>query len=145
MEISVEGWRASPSDWSAVRSVPRDQLPALTEEQREVAKKLGIAEEDYARSVLAGQRTSEALLGKTERLGRLLNQRLKAIREDASVERVSLSSTDHRFDVTLIVKEQRVPLRIDENLVDDYFDGGSLQADEALGRVLERTLAVSTQ
>jgi hypothetical protein len=72
MEIAVDGWRSGVSEWRTARSVPVDQLPRLTDEQREVARKLGISEEDYARSAFAGEQTREALLKKTERLARLL-------------------------------------------------------------------------
>jgi hypothetical protein len=140
MEIAVDGWRASPEDWDAVRNVPADQLPPLTEQQREVARKLGVPEQDYARSALAGERTQEALLHKTERLARLLAERMQAAGLPGAIERAMLRTFDHRFDVELRVNDRRLPLRIDEDLVDDYFDGGSLEAEERLGRILERAL-----
>jgi hypothetical protein len=140
MEITVDGWRASPEDWDAVRSVPVDQLPPLTEQQREVARKLGVPEPDYARSALAGERTQEALLHKTERLARLLADRMQAAGLPGEIARAVLRTFDHRFDVELKVNDRRLPLRIDEDLVDDYFDGGSLEAEERLGRILERAL-----
>ena len=75
MEISVQGWKASPGDWEAVRKIPKDELPALTDEQKEVVRKLGLTEEDYARSALAGERTQNALLVKTEMFARLLEKK----------------------------------------------------------------------
>jgi len=56
MEIVVDGWRSSVAGWDAVRNIPPDRLAELSPEQREVAKKLGVKPEDYARSVMAGER-----------------------------------------------------------------------------------------
>jgi hypothetical protein len=145
MEIAVDGWRASAAEWDAVRAVPANRLPALTPEQREVARKLGIPEPDYARSALAGERTREALLRKTERLARLLEHRMQALGLSGSIKRVMLRTVEHRFDVEIESGGHMVPLRIEENLVDDYFDGGSLDAEEKLGRILDRALRVVKQ
>src|SRR5208337_2919120 len=109
MEITVDGWRASPEDWDAVRSVPVDQLPPLTEQQRKVARKLGVPESDYARSALAGERTQEALLHKTERLARLLEDRMQATGLPGEVARAVLRTFDNRFDVELRVNGRKLP------------------------------------
>ena len=145
MEIAVDGWRASAVEWNAVRSVPASELPPLSPEQREVAKKLGVAEQDYARSALAGERTREALLRKTERFARLLEHRIDALGLHAKITRVMLRTTEHRFDVEIEVNGRSVPLRIEETLVDDYFDGGSIDAEERLGRILDRAVRVVQQ
>jgi hypothetical protein len=145
VEISVDGWRAGVSDWQAVRSVPREQLPPLTPEQREVARKLGISEDDYARSALAGERTQEELLKKTERLARVVDQAAKTSGKPVEVQRVVLRTIDGRFDVDLRVNGNTVPIRIDEDLVDDYFDSGSEDAEQRLKRILERALASTVQ
>ena len=145
MEIAVDGWRGSTADWDAVRSLPVDQLPPLTKEQREVAKKLGVREEDYARSVLAGERNQDVLLEKTERLARLLRERLEKGRERAQVARVVLRTNAGRFDVELDLGGRRIHLRIDEAVVDSYFDSGSADAEATLSRILDRALAGVTQ
>jgi hypothetical protein len=141
MEIAVDGWRSSVADWDAVRSVPVDALPRLTTEQREVARKLGIPEQDYARSVLAGERNRESLLAKAGRLAKLLEQRLNKAGIHGEVARVVLRTIEHRFNIELQIDGNAIPLRIDETLVDDYFDAGSWDAEERLGRILDRALA----
>ncbi len=141
MDIVVEGWRAGASDWEAVRTLPPDQLPPLSAEQREVAHKLGVREEDYARSALAGQRTSQRLLEKTERLGRLLQQMMIAAGRAAAVQRVTLLTWEHRFEVVAEVEGRAVGFRIAEDVVDDLFEGGSADADRRLSRILEVALA----
>jgi hypothetical protein len=142
MEISVQGWKASPSDWEAVRKIPKADLPALTDEQKEVARKLGLAEEDYARSALAGERTQNALLIKTEMFARLLEKKIHELGLKATVENVVLRILEDRFDVALRMDGIRLPLRIKEDIVDDLFEAGSAEAEEKLSRILKATLGV---
>jgi hypothetical protein len=142
MQISVEGWKASPSEWEAVRNIPRDQLPELTAEQKAVVRQLGITEEDYARGALAGKRTQDVLLVKTEMFARLLERRISDLGFRATVESVVLRLLEERFDVLLTVNGTKIPLRIRENIVDDLFEAGSAEADEKLSRILSTTLGV---
>jgi hypothetical protein len=142
MQISVEGWRASPGEWEAVRSIPRDQLPALTEQQREVARKMGVPEEDYARSALAGERTQNALLAKTEMFARLLEKKIRDLGFKASVQNIVLRTLEHAFEVVLNTNGSYLPLRIKEDVVDDLFEAGSSEAEEKLSRILNATVGV---
>jgi hypothetical protein len=138
MEIAVDGWRAGAADRDAVRNLSAEQLPPLTEEQRTVARKLGIPEQDYARSVVAGELSREALLAKTERLARLLEQRIAALGIDGRINRVTLRTIQGRFDVEVQVNGRVLPLRIEETLVDDYFDNGSADSELRLAHILDR-------
>src|SRR5438270_3406743 len=142
MQISVEGWRASPGDWEAVRSIPRDQLPALTEQQREVARKMGVPEEDYARSALAGERTQNALLAKTEMFARLLEKKIRDLGLKATVQNVVLRTLEHAFEVSMNTNGAYLPLRIKEEVVDDLFEAGSGEAEEKLSRILNTTVGI---
>ena len=60
MEIAVGGWRAAEPEVAG--SLLPEQLPRLTDEQRSVAKKLGIPEEEYARGVVAGEQNRASIL-----------------------------------------------------------------------------------
>jgi hypothetical protein len=145
MEIAVDGWRAGSVDWEKVRNLPSEQLPQLTEDQRAVARKLGVSEEDYARSVVAGERSQEVLLAKAERLARLLEQRMRAAGIAGQVNRVTLRTIQDRFDIELQVNDRVLPLRIDESIIDDYFDGGSGDSEQRLSQILDRALASMRQ
>jgi hypothetical protein len=136
MEIAVDGWRSGAADWDAVRNLSAEQLPRLSEEQR--VRKLGIPEEGYPRSVVAGERSREALLVKTERLARLLEQRIAALGIDGRINRVTLRTIQDRFDVEVQVNGRILPLRIDEAVVDDYFDSGSADSEQRLAHILDR-------
>ncbi len=137
MQISVEGWRASKNDWESVRTLPKEQLPALTVEQQIVATKLKISIEDYARSVLAGRRTSDGLLVKTASFGRLLEEKLKERVANGLVESVALETSEHKFRVLIQVGGKSAVLHIEEEIVDDLFEGGSSEAEKKILRILD--------
>ena len=137
MEIAVDGWRASAADWEAVKSLPADQVPPLSPEQREVAGRLGIPELEYARGALAGSRSQDALLAKRKRLAHLLLRMLEEAQMAASLEKVTLRTLEERFDISLKYGQQSVFFRIAEPLVDDLFENGSEQAEQRLSRILE--------
>jgi|SRR5712692_914463 len=137
MEIAVEGIRVSPRHWQNVRKLPKAALPRLTDAQKTVAQKMGISEEDYARSAMAGEETQQNLLAKTEKFARLLEERIKAHDARAKVSRVALITIEHRFEVVAVVNGAKLSLRIDESLVDDLFESGSAEAEKSLDRVIE--------
>lgn len=140
LEISVEGLRIGSAELRAARDLPSVELPPLSESQRGVAKKMGVSEEDYARNLLAGQKTTEFLYGKTERLARHLQGIIAAHGFPARIERIALLTVDHRFDVEVTLNGSTVLMRIDENVVDDLFEGGSGEAEERLQRIVRTNL-----
>ena len=135
MFISVEGLRTDPEEWKAAQALQPDQLPALTPEQREVATQLKIAEEQYARSILAGQRTTEKLLKKTEWFARFFEELIHHKGSPAKIERVTLDTWAASFEVKIHGREY--PLKIDEGLVDDLFEKGSAVAEQGLSRIAD--------
>jgi hypothetical protein len=136
MEIAVDGWRPDATDWDGVRNLPPEKIP-VTEQQREVAKSLGLPEVDYAKSALAGEKSQERLLAKTERFARLLTRMLNGIASPASVEKVTLRIYAEKFDVLLRLSDHALPLKISESLVDDLFESGSEEAEKRLARILD--------
>jgi len=137
VKIGVDGMRFGAKESREAYSIPKEDLPPLTDGQREVARKLGISEEGYARSFVAGEKTSEWLLEKTRRFANLLQRQVTAIRPGAKVESVFLRTTERRFDVEVKSGDRTVALRVSENLVDDLFESGSRQAERSLERLLE--------
>jgi hypothetical protein len=143
MVVGVDGWRATAEEWEFVRSLPAGQLPGLTPEQREVARKLGFSEEDYARSILAGERSQSRLLKKAEWLARLLQERFAKL--GARVERVMLRASLERFDAEIRVNGAPVPIRIREEIVDRYFERGSRWSERALDLIVDRIAKAAVQ
>jgi len=133
--ISVEGMRTDPEEWKAAQALQPEELPALTPEQKQVATQLKIAQEQYARSILAGQRTTEKLLKKTEWFARFFEELIHHKGSPAKIERVTLDTWAATFEVKIHGREY--PLRIDEGLVDDLFEKGSVVAEQGLSRIAD--------
>lgn len=140
MEISVDGGRTSTGMWDAVRNLPTNELPPLTVAQREAARKMRVSDEDYARSFLAAERTRDVLLSKTERLGRFLADQLHSLRLEAVIAGITLRTLERVFEVEVQASWGRVPIRIDETVVDDLFERGLAEGEERLKRILDVNL-----
>lgn len=140
MQIAVTGSRSDRSEWEAVQRLSVGELPPLTPEQRNVAKQLRIREEDYQRSVLAGKRTGEKLLKKTEWFARVLQKNLTEHAPGATIKSVVLDTWKEKFEIAIEVEGDVLPLHIAEDIVDDFFDLGSARAEESLAQMLEQSL-----
>jgi hypothetical protein len=127
-------------DWEGVRKLPPEKLPPLTPEQSAVARQLHVPEADYARAALVNQRAGRTLLDKTSRFARLLAEEVGKKDREAVVEKVTLDTSDQRFEVELLVRAVRRRLWIAEELVDDLFERGLPDAEQRLARVLDVNL-----
>ncbi|HTF62550.1 MAG TPA: hypothetical protein VK638_07545 [Edaphobacter sp.] len=143
MEVVVTGWRSSNQDWSRAQQWPLQDLPPLTAEQKTVAHKLGISEEDYARSAYAGELSRQELIEKAERFGRLIESQIREIRANSSVEEVVLKTFDGKFQVLALVDGHKVRLEMDEDMVDDLLRSGSGELETRLKRIIDFNLPVS--
>jgi len=141
MEITVEGWRAGREERNEAAKLSIADLPPLTDEQKNVAKKMGISEEDYARSTYAGRLSQGRLVEKTKRLARLLEKQLAGFSGGAQIERVRLVTIDHEFRVDISVNGKTVPFRVSEETVDDLFEGGSGAIEAQIVNRLQNVLA----
>ena len=140
MEIIIEGWRAGGQERKEAATVPANQLPELTVEQKSVAKKLGISEEDYARSAYAGKRNQDRLIEKTRRFAGILEERLRSLSEGARIERVRLVTIEHEYSIELSVNDRRIFFRVPEEMVDDFIEGGSADVGRQIMNRLETVL-----
>jgi hypothetical protein len=71
---------------------------------------------------------------------RLLEKKLRDLGLKATVDNVVLRILEDRFDVVLRVNGAGFPLRIKEDVVDELFEGGSVDAEEKLSRILKATV-----
>src|SRR5208337_2234268 len=100
--ITVDGARISALEWERVRMLPAEELPPLTESQREAARKMKISDEEYSRNFLASERGRTALLAEAERLARFLSAQLKQLGSKAVVKSIALSTIEQKFEVELV-------------------------------------------
>lgn len=139
MEIVIEGWRAGGEERKEAASVPIERLPPLNDAQKNVAKKLGISEEAYARSAYAGARNQERLLAKSKRFGGILEDMLRRKLGGARISRMRLITIDHEYEIEMDAG-RRILFRVPEEMVDDFIEGGSAEVGKAIERNLETVL-----
>ena len=137
VEISARGGRISPTEWDAIQALPKEELPPLSPEQKQVAQKMRVREEDYARSSLVSKRGAENSLDKAERFARFLKARITGRWAGAILRRVSLDDLQEKFEVEVQVDGRPLQFRVAERVVDDLFESGSESAERRLNRVLD--------
>ncbi len=140
MEIIIEGWRAGGEERKEAASVPASQLPPLNAEQKSVAKKMGISEEEYARSAYAGKQNQDRLIDKTKRFAEFLEEGLKGLSEGAQINRVRLVAIEHEYRIELSVEGRKIYFRLPEEMVDDFIEGGSSEVGRQIMSRLETVL-----
>jgi hypothetical protein len=142
MEIIIEGWRGGAAFTKEARSLPLERLPHLSEAQKATAKKMGVREEDYARMVYAGSRSQGQLIEKTERFARNLRPKLDELGSAWEIERIRLVVIEHEYRIDFSGQGKKATLRIPEELVDDYLEGGVAEAwQQILDRVKTRLVS----
>jgi hypothetical protein len=142
MEIVIEGWRAGGEERREAASAPVWQLPILTDEQKAVAKKMGISEEDYARSAFAGRLNQERLLEKTRRFAEILDGKLRSKLKGAHIDRIRLLTIEHEYRIEIYVEGKKVLFRVAEDMVDDFMERGFADVGQRIEQNLETVLAV---
>lgn len=129
VNIVVNGSTVSLEDWSVAKRANTEELPALSEMQREVARKLGVSADDYARSLLAQQYGSHRMRARAEEFASRLNQVL--LRKGVVGQVVKLERRPGALAWTADIGTQaravsiQVPFELFDDVVDDAGDNSN--------------------
>ena len=140
MEIIITGFSASLADSQKARAVPLNELPQLNVEQKEVARKFEMAEEDYARQVLAFQYGGARLQAGAAKLTCVIEERLPGLVPGVELEKLiyEVGLEDHK--VWLRHAGQHYVIRLSQTDVDDWLVRGRPEDFDQLCRALARQL-----
>jgi hypothetical protein len=142
LEIIIEGWRTGGEERKEAANAPGWQLLNLTEEQKAVAKRMGISEEEYKRTVYAGRLSKERLIEKTKPFARFLESKLPRIAPSAHIDKIRLLTIKREYRVEIYVAgEKKVIFRVAEDMVDDFMEKGFANVGESIERNLETAIA----
>ena len=119
---------ASIEEWRRAQTARTEDLPELSAEQRDVARKLGISPEAYSRSLLAGQYGEERMQGRAFALGELVQSVLQKHGIEFRVTAVVADMFNGRWIVRVESSQGTLSLTIPRDLADDVLDSG--QASE---------------
>jgi hypothetical protein len=117
----------SPEDWKRAMHAPEQDLPKLSKEQAEIAKRMEIAEKDYARGVLAGAYAEERNKLRGEQLGKYISQVLSGSGSEYALTAVIRQGTDFRWvariETPTGVKSVTIPLDLADDVIDSAMPG----------------------
>jgi len=97
--VFVHAATSTAEEWKRALEAPEADLPKLTEEQKDSAKRFGISEEEYARGVLAGDLGKKRLEEFGHRLRELALQTLARLGTGYDVKAVIFEGFKMRWIV----------------------------------------------
>ena len=140
IDIQVINVPSSAADRKFAEEVPRTKLPRLTEEQRSLARVLGVSDEEYARGVLGRRNAEDRYRRYAEHLRQLL---MKAARSySVNSAQVIYDGWGHQFSCRLKRRDGGVvPLVFDAAIItvplERGDENGLLNAERAVKRAVE--------
>jgi hypothetical protein len=136
-KVFVSDLSCSPEEWRRALKANDSELPELTEDQKEWAKRFGVEEKQYARSLLAGLYGNERQRKRAQALGAEVGKVLDALSSGYAVCAVLWQGSRQRWLVRVQTPESVVGIAISFELADDVLDSGILSE---IGRLKELVL-----
>jgi hypothetical protein len=140
MEVIVTGWRSTTDAWAKAHLAPFSDLPPLSNEQADVAGKLGLSAEEYIRSAYAGELSKPELVSKAEGIGKLVERIAKTYAPSARIDKVLLETYLGLVRLSGTAGNSEFRIDVEEDLIDDLMRGGSKELLERLERIVRMAL-----
>ncbi|HTG58085.1 MAG TPA: hypothetical protein VMG63_01555 [Terriglobia bacterium] len=131
-QIVVPSHSVSVEEWRRALAAPISELPVLSEEQKEVAQKFGVTEEQYARNVLAGSYGQRRMHQRAQRLGEEVQEVLDRLGGGQRVIAVKRDLDRLGWVVRVETQQRDIDVIVSQELADDLLDSGSLEQRERL-------------
>ena len=119
-------------------AAPKSELPKLEKSQREIARKFGVSEEEYARGVLAGKYGEGRIRERGIELGKRIKSILEGVGSDYRLATVCSEMFNERWLVRIVSPKKVANIAVPRDLADDVLDSGAKGELEKL-----RTLVLS--
>lgn len=141
-EIDLPDFSVNIEEWRKAQTAPSSELPELSSAQKEVARKLGITENAYARSVLAGEFGYERMFSRAKAFGECV-ARILEDQGSGSVDAVKLDPREHWL--VRLKQPEGVVIVVPRDLVDDLLDSGSTSYVERLKHLIVERLSATRE
>jgi hypothetical protein len=138
--VFISGNTGSVEDWQKAMNAPKNELPKLSEEQREVARKMGMSAEEYARGVLVGQYGERRERERGERLGDKIATIISGLGEPYRLEAVIREGVKARWVARITTDGAPKNIAIGLELADDLIESGTVQDEERLRLLVLQSL-----
>ena len=123
-EIVTSDYTSSIDEWQRAQRATKEELPALSEEQKHFATKLGLSEEAYARSVLAGRYGANRMHERATALGELVQSIAAKISARWKVQAVIAEMFKGRWVIRMESPAGSAAVAVPRELADDILDSG---------------------
>jgi hypothetical protein len=123
-EVIVSGGHINPEVWNRADQA---QQVGLSDEQKEVARRMGLSEEAYARGVVALQLGEEYQRDRGRVLGQRIQEMLRSLGPEYSLTAVIRQGTELRWIARIEAAGKSFAVALPFDLVDDVVDSGSGQ------------------
>jgi hypothetical protein len=121
-EVHVPGFHSSVDEAKQAQGVPASELPPISEEEREVARRLGMSDEAYSRSKLAGifghQRMEARAVDLGEQVDRILAESVVGYR----LAGVTWNSDSLSWRIEIETPQGQQNVVLSKDLVNDALD-----------------------
>ncbi len=128
-DVVISGVHVNPEAWRKAVDATRVEL---SREQKEAARKMGVADEDYARGLVASQLGEEFQRGRGKVLGKRIKEILESLGQEYTLTAVVRQGTEFRWIARIEAAEKTVAVALPLDLVDDLVDSGAAQEVERL-------------
>jgi len=131
-EVFVSGVSSSVEEWKRALEAPKSELPELSAQQKEIARKFGVSDEDYGRGVFVGSLGEKRIKSQGEHLGNVAEGILGALGPDYHLQAVIAEMVERRWILRIQTPEVIVPVEVPRELADDLLDSGTVDEVEKL-------------
>ncbi len=121
-EIHVPGFQSSMDEAGRAQRVPASELPPISDEEREMAKRLGLSEEAYRRSKLAGIFGHERMEARAVDLGEQVDAILAEAGAGYRLAGVTWNSERLGWRIEVETPQGRQNVVLSRDLVNDALD-----------------------
>ena len=130
--VFVSGVTGSVEDWRKAKNAPMEELPELNDEQKEVARKMEMSEEEYARGVLVAQYGEQRQKERGEKLGKKVEEILGRLGGTYRLEALVREGVKGRWVARIETPSESKSVAVGQELADDLIDSGTVQDGERL-------------
>jgi len=137
-QVFVSGMTGgSADDWTRAKNAPDSELPQLSEQQKDVARRMGIPEGEYARGVLVNKYSEERQRERGTKLGKHIDQVLHGLGSSYyQLQALVREGTKFRWVARITTPKGIKDVAIPFEVADDVIDSGAIQDNERLKEVL---------
>ena len=141
-EVFVSGTSGGTSeDWKRAMNAPQSEVPELTKQQKEVAQRMGIPEEEYARGVLVSKFTEQRQIERGKRLGEHIEGILQGLGSAYyALEALVREGVKARWVARITTPKAISNVAIPLDLADDAIDSATVQDLERLRQLILRAV-----